>query len=109
MPAAPYYIEDDTLPEKRLIGKIASKMVENGEAIYLSPGTTCLEIARNIKEKKVTVVTNDISIAFELKDSVGIKVIITGGDLIQSTSTLVGGVALQAMKDIYINKAFIGI
>ena len=37
------------------------------------------------------------------------KVIVTGGDLIQSTSTLTGGFALQALNGIYINKAFIGV
>lgn len=102
-------IEERNLEEKRMIGKIASQMIENNEAIYLGPGTTCLEIARNIKDKKLTVVTNNLLIAQELRDSVGVKVIVTGGDLIQSTSTLVGGFALQALGGIYINKAFIGI
>lgn len=101
--------EDNTIEEKRMIGKIAAQMVENGEAIYLSPGTTSLEIARNIKDKKVTIVTNDLLIGYELRDSIGIKVIVTGGDLIQSTSTLVGGFALQALNGIFINKAFIGV
>lgn len=102
-------VEDSALEEKRMIGKIAAQMIENGEAVFLSPGTTCLEIARNIKDKKVTVVTNDLLIAYELRDSIGIKVIVTGGDLVQSTSILVGGFALQALNGIYINKAFIGV
>lgn len=100
---------DQTSEEKRMIGKIASQMIEDGEAIFLSPGTTCLEIARNITDKKVTVLTNDLSIALSLKDSTGIKIIVTGGDLIPSTSTLVGGFALQTLKGIYISKAFIGV
>jgi DeoR/GlpR family transcriptional regulator of sugar metabolism len=100
---------DETSPEKQMIGKIAATMVENGDAIFISPGTTCLEIARNIKNKRLTVVTNDILIGYELKDCPGIKTIITGGDLLQSTSSLIGGFALQALQDIYINKAFIGV
>ena len=100
---------DNNTEEKRMIGKIASQMIENGESIYLSPGTTSLEIARNIKNKKVTVVTNDLLIGYELRDTIGIKVIVTGGDLIQSTSMLVGGFALQALNGIFINKAFIGV
>src|SRR5665647_1117481 len=101
--------EDKTILEKRMIGKIAAQMIENGDAIFLSPGTTSLEIARNIKDKKVTVVTNDLTIGYNLRESIGIKVIITGGDLIHSTSTLVGGFALQALNGININKAFIGV
>ncbi len=95
--------------EKKMIGKIASQLVEDEDAIFLSPGTTSLEIAKNIKDKRITIVTNDLLIGYELKDKVGIKVIVTGGDLIQSTSTLVGGFALEALKGININKAFIGV
>jgi DeoR family fructose operon transcriptional repressor len=101
--------EDKTIQEKKMIGKIAAQMIENGDAIYLSSGTTAIEIARNLKDKKVTVVTNDLMIGYGLKDSLGIKVIVTGGDLIQSTSTLVGGFALQALNGIHINKAFIDV
>lgn len=101
--------DDRNTEEKKMIGKIAAQMIENNEAIYLAPGSTCLEIARNIREKKLTVVTNDLEIALELKDCAGIKVIVTGGDLIQSSSTLTGGFALQALGGIHIHKAFIGV
>lgn len=102
-------LEDETNEEKRMIGKIAAQMIDNGDAVYLSPGKTCLEIVRNLKGKKVTIVTNDLLIGYGLKDSIGIKVILTGGDLIQPTSTLVGGFALQALSGIYINKAFFSV
>lgn len=101
--------DDNSLDEQRMIGKIASQMIDNGEAIFLSPGMTCLEVARNIKDKRLTVVTNDLMIGYELRNSSGIKVIVTGGDLKQSTSILVGGFALQALNGIFITKAFIGV
>lgn len=95
--------------EKQMIGKIASRMIEEGDAIFLGPGSTCLEIAKNIKQKRITVVTNDLMIGYELRNNPGVKVIVTGGDLIQSTSILAGGFTLQALKGIYISKAFIGV
>jgi DeoR family fructose operon transcriptional repressor len=101
--------EDKTIEEKRMIGKIAAQMVEPGEAVFLSPGTTCMEIARNLKEKRTTVVTNDMAIAFELKDSVAAKVILTGGDLYQGSTKLVGGFATRTFDGIFIHKAFIGV
>ena len=101
---------ENNIEEKKMIGKIASQMIENGEAVFLSSGATCLEIARKVKDKKITVVTNDLLIGYELKDSIGIKVIVTGGDLIQSTPTLVGGFALRGLTKIYnIGKAFIDV
>lgn len=101
--------EDTVSEDKRMIAVIAAQMVEDGEAIFLGPGITCLEIAKKIKDKRITVITNDMLIGMELKDSPGIKVIVTGGDLIQSTTFLVGRFAHQALSGIYINKAFIGV
>jgi len=95
--------------EKRLIGKIAAQMVEEGEAIFLSSGSTCLEIARNLKDKKLTVLTNDLAIGLELKDAIGTKTIVVGGDLVPSSTMLVGGFAMQMLKGIYVNKAFFGV
>ncbi|KQN97054.1 DeoR/GlpR family DNA-binding transcription regulator [Paenibacillus sp. Leaf72] len=102
-------VEDKLQGEKRLIGQIASRHIENGEAIFIGTGTTCLEIARHLKEKKVTVVTNDLLVALALKDTQGVKVMLTGGDLIAGTSTLIGGFALQTLSGIYVTKAFIGV
>ena len=83
--------QEKSSEEKQMIGKIASEMIEDGDAIFLSPGSTCLEIAKNIKQKRLTVVTNDLIIGYELRNYTGLKVIVTGGDLIQSTSTLTAG------------------
>jgi DeoR/GlpR family transcriptional regulator of sugar metabolism len=99
--------EDDIPNEYKMIGKIASEMIKEGEAIYLSPGSPSLEIAKNINDKKVTIVTNDILIGYELRNYANVKLILTGGNLIQSTTTLVGGFTLQSLQGIYINKAFI--
>lgn len=101
--------EDEFIEEKRMIGRIAARLIEDGEAVYLSPGTTCLEIARNLQEKRVTVVTNDLRIGLALKDYTGVKTIVTGGDLAHSSSALVGGAALQLLQGIYVNKAFLGV
>lgn len=95
--------------EKQLIGRIASEMIEDGSPIFLGPGTTCLEIARNIKKKRLTVVTNDLLIGYELRNCPGIKVIVTGGDLIPSTTALSGGFALRTLDGFFISKAFIGV
>ena len=100
---------DEISEEKKMIGKIASQLIDDEDAVFLSSGTTSLEIAKNLQDKRITIVTNDILIGYELKDKIGIKVIVTGGDLIQSTSILAGGFALQALNGININKAFIGV
>jgi DeoR family fructose operon transcriptional repressor len=101
--------DDETSEDKKMIGRIAADMIEPGDAVFLTPGSTCLEIAKNLNNKRATVVTNDLNIGMALKDYLGIKAIITGGDLIQSTSILVGHFSQEILKGIYINKAFIGV
>ncbi len=101
--------DDGIIEDHKMIGRIAAEMIEPGEAVFLTPGTTCLEIAKNMYNKKATVVTNDLNIGMALKDFAGVKTIVTGGDLVQSTGILVGHFSQEILKGIYINKAFIGV
>ncbi|HZJ83653.1 MAG TPA: DeoR/GlpR family DNA-binding transcription regulator [Clostridia bacterium] len=100
---------DEPSEEKKMIGKIAAQLIDDEDAVFLSAGSTSLEIVKNLDDKRITIVTNDLLIGYELRDQRGIKVMITGGDLIQSTSVLAGGLALQSLNGININKAFIGV
>jgi DeoR family transcriptional regulator, fructose operon transcriptional repressor len=101
--------DNGTKEDNKMIGRIAADMIEPGEAVFLTPGATCLEIAKNMYNKKATVVTNDLNIGMALKDFAGIKTIVTGGDLLQSTGILVGHFAQEILKGIFINKAFIAV
>lgn len=70
------------IEHKQMIGLIAAQIVNNNEAIFIGPGTTCLQIAKNLKDKKnLTVVTNNVSAALSLSDVSGVRVILTGGDM----------------------------
>ena len=95
--------------DRKMIGRIAAEMMQPGEAIFLTPGPACLEIAKNLHNKKGTVVTNDLNIGMILRDNAGIKTIVTGGDLMPSTGILVGHFSQKVLKGIFINKAFIDV
>lgn len=100
------------IEHKKMIGLIAAQIVNNNEAIFLGPGTTCLLIAKNLKEKKnLNVITNNISAAIELSNIANIKVALTGGEIKQQehTFSLHGAAVLQSLKNIYVDKAFIGV
>lgn len=109
------YEEKTDIPEiehKKMIGLIASQIVNNNEAIFIGPGTTCLQVARNLKDKRnLNVITNNISAAIELSNIPGIKVTLTGGDIKQQeyTYSLTGPAVIQALASIYVDKAFIGV
>src|ERR1700738_648414 len=54
--------------EKRRIGAAAAALVERGDTIILSPGTTTMEVAHHLKgvARNVTLVTTAVNIAADL-------------------------------------------
>jgi DeoR family fructose operon transcriptional repressor len=96
--------------QKDRIGKMAASMVEDGDHIIIDSGTTTLHIAKNLVQRSnITVVTNDMNIATELRDAPGIKVIVTGGDLYPSSYMLNGMFTDHVLGSLHVQKAFIGI
>ena len=100
------------IDHKKTIGIIGAQMINNNEAIFIGSGTTCLQLARNLKDKKnVTVITNNVSVAVELSNISTLKVILTGGNIKNDeyTQSVYGPSTIRAIQDIYVDKAFIGV
>ncbi|MGB9781237.1 DeoR/GlpR family DNA-binding transcription regulator [Caldanaerobacter sp.] len=100
--------EEVELEAKRKIGKIAASLIEEGDTILLDSGTTTLEIARNLKNMRLTVVTNSPLIAIELSKYEDIEIIVTGGIQRWRTRALVGPIAEMVIRQFKVDKAFIG-
>jgi len=100
--------EDKKHAEKLYIGKIAAALIEDGDTIILDSGTTTLQIARYIKAKNITVITNSIDIASELSVRKDIELIVTGGALRVTTRAMVGPITEGVLKSFKVDKAFIG-
>ncbi len=99
------------LDEKKMVGYIASQLVENNEAIIIGSGITCLQFAKHLKNKKnLTIVTNNVHIPSELSSNKEIKVVLTGGDVIYNdeSMSMVGEFAHKMLEDIHVSKAFLG-
>jgi DeoR/GlpR family transcriptional regulator of sugar metabolism len=108
----PPFLERTTLKldQKMRIGKMAASLVEDGESIIIDSGTTTLHIAKNlINRNGITVVTNDMNIAAELRDAQRIKVILTGGELYPSSYFLNGMFTDHALRSLHVEKSFMGI
>ncbi len=100
--------DDQPSEETNQIGLIAASMINEDDIVFISGGIIGLVIAQNLKNKSnIKVLTNDIFIASELYNQVGINVLLTGGDLILGTGILTGGVTLKSLENIYLSKAFI--
>jgi DeoR family transcriptional regulator of aga operon len=96
--------------EKRRIGAKAAEMIYDGDSIILDSGTTTLEIAKRIKDKRdLTVMTNGVNIATELAGNSHISVLLTGGILRENSFSLVGPQAEAVLMDFYYDKLFLGV
>lgn len=95
-------------PAKKEIGKVAASFIEDGDIIILDAGSTTLEIAQNITQKNITVVTNDIKIAMTLAGKKNVNVIVCGGMLSDLVYTLTGNETVDFFSRIHVNKTFLG-
>lgn len=100
--------EDKYLSEKERIGKFAALFIKEGDTVALDSGTTTYQIAKAIDIENITIITNSIKIANLLSRRNKIDIILTGGQLRQSTLALVGPVAEESLNHFNIDKAFLG-
>jgi DeoR family transcriptional regulator of aga operon len=93
---------------KRAIAAAAAAHVEPGMVVGLSGGTTCTELARWLRGKPVTVVTNAINVATELYNHSLTKVIVTGGMLNSYSYELVGEMVGYTLQEYRLDVCFLG-
>lgn len=96
------------MEEKIRIGKKAAESVQPGESIFIDGGTTALQVAKHLPAGiRITVVTHALNAAHLLVEK-GIRTIVTGGIALETTSTLVGPLAVEAISRMAFDRAFIG-
>lgn len=79
------------LEEKHRIGAAALSFVEEGDTIILDGGTTTMELARLLGDKRILAMVSDLKIALELMDKPNIRLFVAGGHLRrENVYTLVG-------------------
>ncbi|WP_249866482.1 DeoR/GlpR family DNA-binding transcription regulator [Paenibacillus konkukensis] len=95
--------------EKETIAAKAASLIEEGDVVGLTGGTTTYLIAKQIKGRKnITVVTNAVNIAMELADSDGVQVVLTGGVMRKNSFELCGPLAEKVVEGLNIGKMFMG-
>lgn len=76
--------------EKKLIGKKAAELVEDGDTIFIDGSTTAQCMEQYLTSKNdLTVITNNIALAVNLSKN-GIKVICLGGEIAEAPCMLYG-------------------
>lgn len=94
--------------QKLKIAKAVANTIHENDVIFIDAGTTTMYIADYIKEKNLTVITNNIYVIIKLFLQENINLIVIGGELDHRTKSLFGLNALRFLDNILISKAFLG-
>jgi DeoR family transcriptional regulator, aga operon transcriptional repressor len=96
--------------EKKRIGKATAQLIGDGSTIFMSSGTTVLEVANNLRNHQgLTVITNSLLIMNTLADVAEIMLVSIGGILRSSELSFIGHITEQALTEIRVDKVILGI
>lgn len=96
--------------EKREIAQTAAALVQDGQVVVLSAGTTTTYIARElIKKQNLTIVTTAINIAADVAPHSHITLVMIGGVVRTGSYAAVGHLADDALANINADIAFVGV
>jgi DeoR/GlpR family transcriptional regulator of sugar metabolism len=94
--------------EKKIIGSLASKLIHEGDRLFLDSGTTCSQLvpyANRLHE--ITVLTNSARLALEL-NAPGVQLFLIGGEYRADRMDTVGPMAVSTLNQVRGYVAFIG-
>jgi DeoR family transcriptional regulator of aga operon len=96
--------------DKRRIAACAADRVNEGMVVGLTGGTTTTEVARAVAEmKRLTIVTNSLSIASELAVRPNLKLVLTGGVARPESYELIGPLAEATLSGLHLDLAIVGV
>ena len=96
--------------EKRRIALAAAEHVAEGMVVGLTGGTTTTEVARALSDRRrLTIVTNSLSIAAELAVRPNLKLVVTGGVARPESYELIGSLAEASLTGLNLDLAIVGV
>jgi DeoR family transcriptional regulator, aga operon transcriptional repressor len=95
--------------EKGRIADAAVERIADAQTVGLTGGTTTTEVARRLRERSLTVVTNAVNIASELVISETIRLVVTGGVARSQSYELIGPLAERTLEGLNVDVMFLGV
>ncbi len=100
--------EDPNIAYKRAVGTAAAGLIEDGSTIALSSGTTVVEMARRLRHRHLTVITNALDVANALLDAPAVELIVLGGVVLPTMHSTRGHLTESALRDLRADTVFMG-
>ncbi len=100
----------DQSDEKQRIGRAAAALVEDGDTVFLGAGTTVLEVARQLQDRRnLTVISNSLLVFQALADTPQLTLVGLGGLFRPGERSFVGDITEQALERVRAAKVFLGV
>jgi DeoR/GlpR family transcriptional regulator of sugar metabolism len=100
---------DPGLAAKRAIAETAAARVRDGDTILISSGSTTLEFARRLVDRRITVITNALDVATVLMDRPGVELVVLGGVVRAGMHSTLGHIAELALRELRADALYMGI
>ncbi|MGV9701606.1 DeoR/GlpR family DNA-binding transcription regulator [Streptomyces sp. NPDC003483] len=98
----------DGLEAKRRIATEAARLIADGESVVVDSGTTCLEVARALKDRRLTVMPLSLHAVNALTDGPHLTLLVPGGRPRQGELALTGPLTQASLSALRFDTAVIG-
>jgi DeoR family fructose operon transcriptional repressor len=95
--------------EKKQIAERAAEMVRDGDCIIIDSGTTTGHLAKCLKDRRITVLTNALNVASDLIECRRITLHFCGGLLRPGPVAAVGSLAARFFESFRCDRLFLGL
>jgi DeoR/GlpR family transcriptional regulator of sugar metabolism len=100
--------ELDSIAAKRRIAEAVAGLLADGEAVALDSGTTAVEVARAVQDKRLTVIPLSLHAATACAGAAGIRLIVPGGEIRPGELAMMGPLTTAALASLRVDTAVIG-
>jgi DeoR family fructose operon transcriptional repressor len=95
--------------EKQIIGALAASLIQDGDIVFINSGTSTTQVIHQIRNKaEVTIFTNNLNAALEMEEP-DFRHYLVGGEYQPRSKSLAGRFAIENLRQVYANKAIIGV
>ena len=112
--AGTYYTDFETRSkisaiQKILIGDTVAKLIPNNSVLFINVGTTTAAVSRSLNQHiGLRIITDNVSIANELRTYSGVEVIVPGGNVRRSDGAILGEATVDFISQFRVDIAVIG-
>jgi DeoR/GlpR family transcriptional regulator of sugar metabolism len=107
---APYGVRAlENTATKAAIGAVTADLLVEGETVILDGGSTAMEVARSLRDRRLTVMPLALRPVLELDGCPGIKLLLPGGEVRPGELALVGSLTECAFSELRFDTFVMGI